>query len=402
MDYQVSNKAKLWTTILVIVGIVITLIGVMTAMGDGHVVRRFLSNLLSNSFFFFTIAISALFFLAVQHVAEVGWFVYIKRPIEAITGYIPVGIAFLVVTFLCLSFLKGAHIYLWMDPSIMQEGGENYDYAAAKRGKYMNIAFFWIRAILYFAVYYFMWKGFIKRSLMQDQLPENALEIHQKNFNRSALFLLLFAFFSSMSSWDWLMSIDIHWHSTLFGWYVFAGGWVSAMVMIVVLILYLKKLGYLPKLNESHIHDVGTWIFALSFLWAYLWFSQFMLIWYANMPEEAAYYITRIENYKVLYFGMFIVNFVFPMLILMSRDAKRHLGALVFVGFIIIIGHWLDVWIMVMGGAMGPLASIGFLEVGMALFFFGLFIRVVLVKLSKAPLISKNNPYMDESLHHEI
>src|SRR5690554_1410132 len=138
MDYQVSNKAKLWTTILVIVGIVITLIGVMTAMGDGHVVRRFLSNLLSNSFFFFTIAISALFFLAVQHVAEVGWFVYIKRPIEAITGYIPVGIAFLVVTFLCLSFLKGAHIYLWMDPSIMQEGGENYDYAAAKRGKYMR------------------------------------------------------------------------------------------------------------------------------------------------------------------------------------------------------------------------------------------------------------------------
>lgn len=403
MDYQISNKAKLWTTTFVVVGLLLTGVGVAVALGDGHVPRRFMSNLLSNSIFFFTVTMSALFFLAVQHAAEVGWSAYIKRPIEALTGFVPVGIAFMLVTYLALSFMNGAHIYVWMDPEVVKPGGAHYDaHAAGRSARYLNLPFFWIRLVIFLGVYYVMWKGFIKRSLMQDQQPELALDIHYKNFRRSALFLLVFAFFSMMSSWDWLLSIDIHWHSTLFGWYVFAGGWVTVMVMLILLLLYLKKLGYLPKLNDSHIHDVGTWIFALSFLWSYLWFSQFMLIWYANIPEEAAYFINRIENFKLLYFGMFAINFLFPMLILMSRDSKRHAGALVFVGIIIIIGHWLDTWIMVSGGAMGPLAKIGFMEIGMAIFFLGLFARVTLMRLASAPIVALNHPFMDESLHHEI
>lgn len=402
MNYQVSNKAKIWTTALVVVGLVFLGIGIFLSLNDDHLSRRFMGNLLSNSYFFFSIAISALFFLAVQYVAEVGWFTYIKRPLEAITGYLPVGIAFLIVTLLTLSFMKGGHIYLWMDPEVMKEGGHHYDAVAAAKGPYLNLTFFWIRAVLYFSIYYLLWKGFIKRSLLQDKNPLDAIDLHYKNYRRGALFLVFFAFFSTTSSWDWILSIDLHWKSTLFGWYTFVGAWTSAMVVLVILILYLKKLGYLPKLNESHIHDVGKWIFALSFLWAYLWFSQYMLIWYANMPEEVSYYIMRVENYKLLYFGMFIINFVFPMLILMSRESKRHIGALTFVGIIIIAGHWLDVWVMIMGGSMGPLATIGLIEIGMAVMFLGLFIRVILVRLSKVPLVSVNHPFLDESLHHEV
>src|SRR5690554_5477210 len=123
MDYQVSNKARVWTTILMIVGVIFTGIGIIAATGEGHLGQKFMANLLSNSFFFFSIAISAMFFLALQYATEAGWYVYIKRVIEAVTGYLPIGIGLLLITFLSLSFMDGAHVYMWMDPSVMNEGG---------------------------------------------------------------------------------------------------------------------------------------------------------------------------------------------------------------------------------------------------------------------------------------
>ena len=229
------------------------------------------------------------------------------------------------------------------------------------------------------------------------------LILHFLNYRKkSAVFLVFFAYFSSTSSWDWIMSIDTHWFSTLFGWYVFAGMWCSTMIVLVCLTLYLKKRGYLPKVNESHIHDLGKWTFATSFLWSYLWFSQFMLIWYANIPEETTYYLIRRDSYTFLYFGMFFINFAFPMLILMSRDAKRHAGILTFVGLIIFAGHWLDVWVMVMPGTVGPKATVSWLDLGMAVLFLGFFIRIILTNLTKAPLVAVNHPFLDESIHHDI
>jgi len=198
------------------------------------------------------------------------------------------------------------------------------------------------------------------------------------------------------------MSIDVHWFSTLYGWYCFAGMWCSTMTVLVILTLYLKKLGYLPNVNDSHIHDLGKWTFATSFLWSYLWFCQYMLIWYANIGEEVVYYMTRIEHFKALYFGMFLINFGFPMLILMSRDAKRNSRILITVGLIILVGHWLDIYILISAGSLGAKASIGFLEIGLALLAAGFFIRMILKNLTKAPLTPVNHPFLDESIHHEI
>jgi|TARA_B110000114_G_C15072577_1_gene390311 hypothetical protein len=127
-----------------------------------------------------------------------------------------------------------------------------------------------------------------------------------------------------------------------------------------------------------------------------------MLIWYANIPEETVYHLARIENYQVLYFTMFIINFAFPMLLLMSRDAKRHSGILTFVGLIILSGHWLDVYMMVAPGTLGVNGTIGLIEIGMVLLLAGAFIRIVLVNLTKAPLTPVNHPFLDESIHHEI
>jgi len=400
MEFSISNNAKRLTLTLMGAGALLTLIGLFTAMGDHHFKTRLLANGLINGFFFFALGLGALFFLALQYATETGWYASVKRIIESIALFLPYGMALLGLVLLTLTFMDGAHIYLWMDPEMTDPKSHHYDEIIEGKSPYLNKVFFWIRTLVYFGVYFIFLKGFRSRSLEEDRI--GGTELHFKNYRKGATFLVFFAVFSSTSAWDWLMSIDVHWFSTLFGWYTFAGMWCSTMVVLVLITLYLKSLGYLPKVNESHIHDIGKWTFATSFLWSYLWFSQFMLIWYANIGEEVTYYMMRIENFKVLYFSMFIINFAFPMLILMSRDAKRNAGILTFVGVIILCGHWLDVYIMVSAGSLGANAKIGALEIGMALFVAGAFIRIVLNNLTKAPLTPVNHPFLDESIHHEI
>lgn len=393
MEFKISNKAKLVTLSLIVIGALFTTIGIFT-LGD-HGLQRVLANGLVNSFFFFSIGLGALFFLALQYATETAWYVSVKRMIEAVAGYLPIGILFLIIVLAVITIADGAHVYLWMDKTVVAN-----DEIIQGKAAYLNKPFFWIRTIAYLACYYLFYVGFRKRSLEEDRI--GGTDIHFKNYKKGATFLVFFAVFSSTQTWDWIMSIDAHWFSTLFGWYVFAGMWCSSMVVIILVTLYLKRLGYLPRVNESHIHDIGKWIFATSFLWSYMWFSQFMLIWYANIPEEVTYYIARIEDYKVMYFGMFLINFIFPMLILMSRDAKRNAGILTFVGLIILAGHWMDVYLMVAVGSMGPTAHFGIFEVGMAILVLGIFLRIILVNLSKAPLTPVHHPYLDESIHHEI
>jgi hypothetical protein len=395
MEFQINKKAKNLIYGLIVTGLLLSIIGVITGMGDAHFKTRLMTNGLINGFFFFSLGLGALFFLALAYATETGWYASVKRVIEAVAGFIPTGIAIFVFVLLTITFLDGAHIYLWMDPETVAN-----DEIIQGKSVYLNKPFFWFRTLVYFAVYMIFLNGFKKRSLEEDRI--GGTELHFKNYKKGATFLVFFAVFSSTSSWDWLMSIDVHWFSTLFGWYTFAGMWCSTMVVLVMLTIYLKKLGYLEKVNDSHIHDLGKWTFATSFLWSYLWFSQFMLIWYANIGEEVTYYVMRIENYKFLYFAMFVINFAFPMLILMSRDAKRNAGILTFVGLIILLGHWLDVYIMVSAGSLGANARIGALEIGMATLLAGLFINVILKNLAKAPLTPVNHPFLDESVHHEI
>jgi len=395
MEFKITKKSKTLTTVLMSVGVLFTVLGIALNMGDHHLITRVMASGLINGFYFFAIGLGALFFLALQYATETGWYASVKRVIEAVAGFLPFGMGILAVVLFVITLLDGAHVYSWMDAEVVE-----HDEIIKGKSAYLNKTFFWIRTVVYMSVYFIYWRGFKKRSLQEDK--EGGTVIHFLNYKKSAVFLVFFAVFSSSSAWDWLMSVDVHWFSTLYGWYIFAGMWCSAMTVLVMLTLYLKKLGYLPNVNDSHIHDLAKWTFATSFLWSYLWFSQFMLIWYANLGEEVVYYMTRIKYFKVLYFGMFFINFAFPMLILMSRDAKRHAGILTMVGVIILTGHWLDVYILISAGSLGANAKIGFLEVGVALIAAGFFIRTILNNLTKAPLTPVHHPFLDESIHHEI
>jgi len=419
MEFVFSKRAKITFVVLMIIGLIAMIYGFSTDHSAHH--NRFWSNIFINGFFFFAISLGGLFFLALQYATEASYMVVLKRIMEAITQYMFVGATILIIFFAAGS-MHLHHVYHWMDNAVYHEyvmestigtehpeyvdemvegavANEHYDAIIDGKSAYLNQPFFWIRTLLYLGVWCFFAYFFRKRSLMEDEIGGS--KIHFKNMAYAAIFLVFFAFTSSTAAWDWIMSIDTHWFSTLFGWYVFSGMWVSFMIFFVLFTIWLRGKGYLPFVNDSHIHDIGKWMFAISFLWTYLWFSQFMLIWYSNIPEEVTYYIQRITEFKWLFWGVFITNFVFPMVILMSRDTKRSIGYLIFVGGLIFIGHWLDVYMMITPGSVGH-AEFGFMEIGMFLGFLGLFLFTVFNALSKAPILVKNHPFLDESKHLHI
>ena len=173
-------------------------------------------------------------------------------------------------------------------------------------------SFFLARAV-FFLTGWSLYRYFSRKfSLAQDEA--NDISNHKKNFRISAAFLVFYIVTESIMSWDWIMSIDPHWFSTLFGWYVFASMFVSGITAIALVTIYLKSKGYLEFVNDSHIHDLGKFMFGISVFWTYLWFSQFMLIWYSNIPEEVTYFMTRIEDYNLPFFGMVAMNFIFPLI----------------------------------------------------------------------------------------
>ena len=400
MEFTVSKKAKNLTLALMGSGLLLTVIGLVMSMGDHHFKTRLLTNGLINSFYFFGIALGALFFLALQYATETGWYASVKRIIEAVAGFLPYGAGLLAVVLIVITLMDGAHIYQWMDPSTTDPSSHHYDKIIDGKSAYLNKVFFWIRTVVYLAVYLMYWRGFRNRSLEEDRI--GGTEIHFKNYKKAAVFLVFFAVFSSTSSWDWLMSIDVHWFSTLYGWYVFSGIWVSAMVVIVLLTLYLKKLGYLPNVNDSHIHDLGKWAFAISFLWSYLWFSQYMLIWYTNFPEETLYFTKRLQGYPVMFYLIIVVNFILPFLVLIKRESKRAINTTIVMAIIIIIGHWLDYFTVVVPELV-PTGGFGLIGIGAFIMMGSVFTFTMLNALSKVKdLESSTHPFVRESYQHHI
>ena len=297
-----------------------------------------------------------------------------------------------------LIFLFGHHdLYHWTHHELYDIESEHYDEILAGKSAFLNIPFFIIRMLI--CIGGWLWATHLLRKYSLQQDLSGGLIFHKKSLTVSAIFLVFFAITSSTSSWDWLMSVDAHWFSSIFGWYVFSGLWVSGTITTILFIIYLKKKGHLPNVNENHLHDMGKWMFAISMVWTYLWFSQFMLIWYANLPEEVMYFQFRIEHYRTIFFGMLIVNFVLPFFALIARDTKRNIRFLVVVGVLIFLSHWADVFVMVMPGTVGEHWHIGFIEVGTFLGFLGLFLYVVQRSLAKVPLEIENHPYLEESIH---
>ncbi len=339
--------------------------------------------------FFFMIPLGVLAFYAINRAAQAGWSIVLYRVMEGITGYLLPG-SLIVFLILVLSVMHFNHLFIWMDPEVVV-----HDELIQGKSGYLNTKWFLVRALFYIGGWNIYRYFSRKISIAQDN--GDYLSNHKKNFRLAAGFLVFYIYTESMMSWDWIMSIDPHWFSTLFGWYVFASMFVTGITVIALVAIYLKSKGLLENVNASHIHNIGLFMFGVSIFWAYLWFSQFMLIWYSNIPEEVTYFITRIEDYNLPFFGMLVMNLIFPFLILMNRDYKRNNYLIVMTGIVIVIGHYIDVYNMIMPSAVGDQWYIGFPEIGGFMFFMGLFIWFTFKSLDKVPLLAKGDPFVKES-----
>jgi hypothetical protein len=346
--------------------------------------------------FFMLISLGALAFYAIQQVAQAGWSPVLFRVMQGITAYLlPGSIIFFIL--LLLSGFHLNHLFVWMAEGITDPTKPNYDHLIADKSGYLNFPFWIIRALLFLTVWNLYRYYSRKNCLAQDESNDNSF--YKKNFKLSAAFLVFFIVSESIMSWDWIMSVDPHWFSTLFGWYVFASFFVSGITTIQMVTIYLKSKGYLENVNSSHIHDLSKFMFGISVFWTYLWFSQFMLIWYANIPEEVTYFVTRINDYGITFWGAVVMNFIFPILLLINTDFKRIFWIIVMAGIIILIGHYVDFFNMIMPATVGDRWFIGIPEISSLAFFLGLFIYVVFSALTKAPLVPKRNPFIEESKH---
>ena len=347
-------------------------------------------------FFFMMIALGVLAFYAVNRAAQAGWSPLLFRVMEGITSYLPIGLVILLIILGISTLGHGNHLFAWMHADL-DPTSPTYDKLLDGKKGWLNAGAFMLRAVIYAS----LWIAYqiISKRLSRKQDTASDDKNFKKNFQLSAMFLVVFLYSESMMSWDWIMSLDPHWFSTLFGWYIFASMFVSGITVIALVTIYLKSQGYLEKVNNSHIHDLAKFMFGMSIFWTYLWFSQFMLIWFADIPEEVTYFITRIQDYNLPFFGMIALNFVFPILVLMNSDFKRTNWFVIIAGILILVGHYVDVYNMVMPATVGDRWFIGIPEVGSVLFFLGLFIYVVFNALTKAPLEPKRNPFIHESEH---
>ncbi len=398
--FEVPARLKTVSLILMIIGVVAIAAG---AGVFGMHSARFWASMLHNSIFFLLISVASIFILTATTLAQGGWIVAFRRVPEAIASV--VWILGIIVGVILLILVWGEHteIYPWLAHDFFDHKRivQGTDLDATKK-IFLSKGFFTFWSVLIIAAWGYFGVKFRNLSLEEDGLPKGATRQHWRTNKWAAGFAFVFALsLASTIPWLWIMSIDAHWFSTMFSWYTFASSFVSGMSMIMIWVVYLKSKGHYELVTQEHIHDVGKFMFAFSVFWTYLWFSQFMLIWYANIPEETIYFQPRFHGpYRVFFWLNLILNFVSPILILMSRPSKRNSFIVILVACIILSGHWIDFYQMIHPGTEGVNWHLGMFELCVPMFFIGLIMWLVSGKLASASLTPQNNAFLKETIIH--
>ncbi|MDX1685343.1 MAG: hypothetical protein R3275_08910 [Saprospiraceae bacterium] len=418
--FSLAGKERIVLIALMILGVLC--LGA-TYMIDDELHTRFWSNILHNTVFFTGIAFMALFFLSACITAWAGWHAVFKRVWESFSIFLVVGLILMAI--IALGMILGwHHLYHWADSASVAT-----DDLLQHKSKFLNFTWFGIICLIIVGIWYLFAIKIRNLSLAEDERGDSDFTQHKKMRIWAAAFLPVGGFSSAAVIWLWVMSVDAHWYSTLFAWYSATSWFVAMICLTILLLMYLKNQGYYERVSKEHIHDLGKYLFAFSIFWTYLWFSQYMLIWYGNIGEETVYFQIRREEYPVLFYGNLFINFVLPFLILMRNDTKRKYGSVGFVAAIVFFGHWIDYFLMLKPGILHTAHEVlghhgqhtegaahadhaspfvagftlpGLLEIGILLGFLGLFLFVALRVLAKAPLVAEKDPYLEESIHHHV
>ena len=371
--------------------VVAALAGLVTFAGIILAPERTWPNLLIAAMFWVGLALGGMLFLATQAVSSGGWFTTFKRIPEAAAATLPYGAILMVLT-----LIGGMSVlFKWSHADTVLA-----DPILAGKSAWLNVPFFLTRAVAVLAIWVVFQAVLRRISLRQDRIGGTAGNLRFRAV--SALFLVTFAVTFSVASFDWLMSLEPHWFSTLFAGYQFAGTFVSGLAFITVAVILLKRSGALAGyVNENHLQDLGKLLLGFSSFWAYLWFCQYMLIWYSNLPEEVTWFQSRHSGaWAVLSAVNGLVNWVVPFLILLPRSSKRNESLLLKVAGLLLVGHWLDLYLTVQPALRPEAPVLGIWELAPVVAAGALFILTFRRSLASAELIPRGDAFFEESLHH--
>ncbi|MDP6853684.1 MAG: quinol:cytochrome C oxidoreductase [Candidatus Marinimicrobia bacterium] len=363
-----------------------TAIGVFTMIFGFFSTERVWPNILLASYYITGIGFCGMMFVAIQYVSNAGWAAMIRRIPEAMFSALPIGLLLMVPVVL------GAHyIYEWTHTEVVAK-----DPILLGKEPWLNLKSFIIRIPIYYGIWYFLGLPIVKHSRRQDETGD--IKHTKKAVRWSAAWLYIGGIAFIISSFDWIMSLEPHWFSTIFGLYNFSGMFTAGLSFMIIILIYLRRKGFLPQIKDDHLHEMGRYLFAFVTFWVYIWFSQHMLIWYANLPEETGYYLKRhIGSFGLLSILNIVLNWLAPFTILLFRKTKRSEKYLLIASALVLSGHWIDLYLMIFPPLIGSVPVFGLLEAGTVLGIAGVLCWAVFSTLSNWNLIPNKDPYIDES-----
>jgi len=382
---QIPSRIRMIAVLLLALGAVTAVYGVIAFP------ERTWPNLLLDGFYITTLGVSAIFFLATQRVTGARWSAGLRRIPEALMAIVPVSSLLIVVLYF------GRHVlYPWSRP-----GGLANEPSIAGKLQYLQTPWVFVRMFIVLAAWIvFAWL-FRRTSLQQDARPGLGLALHQKLTRYAVMFIPVFALTLTVGAFDWLVSTDPRWFSTMYAVYVFAGTFVQGIAAITLAVALLKQYGPLNNSVSDHqLHDLGKMLFAFSTFWAYIWVCQYLLIWYGNIPEEVTHYVTRTNGPWIYLFALnLLVNWVVPFLVLLSVRAKCGMNVLKGVAILLLCGHWLDLYLLVMPSVWSR-PRLGVPEVVIAAGYLALLFLVFERSARKASLVPLHDPILEfERVH---
>jgi len=389
-------------------GVLLTLIGValgFTQAGLKHLMFAYITALA----FTMTIVLGGLIWLLIQHVFRASWAVAIRRIGESIVRMMPLLILLFVPLLLLIATSSPESpnviykVFKWLDPSYVSGDADFLPNKQVVYGGYLNKGFFLIRLVGYFVILFFLARFFTSNSVKQDETGD--VNTTRKMEKLSAPMIPLFALTITFLGLDLLMSLDPHWFSTIWGVYLFAGGMLSFNCVLALLMMTYQKHGALTKvIRTDHYHDVGKLMFAFVIFWSYIAFSQYLLIWYAHIPEEITFFAKRQENgWEWISVTLIFGHFAVPLLGLLSKHVKRHKPALAFWAVWLLVMHFVDMFWIVMPNYDAHHVPLPFVAIALALGFLSLIVGAAIKSASSKSIVAARDPRLGESLaYHNV
>lgn len=365
---------------------------IVSAVGYFVNADQFFFSYLTSFTFFVGLSLASLLLVMIHHITKSSWGTVIRRIPETFASDLWIWAIFFIPVIL------GIHnLFHWSHPELLDPASPAYDEIIAGKQGYLNTTFFIIRQVIYFAVWGYIGRKLYKASVELDKTGDWGITTLMRKI--SAPSIPIFAFTTAFASFDWLMSTDPHWFSTMFGVYFFAMNFQALFPLLILLVLAFQKYDILKNtISQVHIFDLGAWFFAFTIFYAYIAFSQYILIYYANMPEETLWFYYRMQGgYQYILLGTLLLRFALPFIVLLNRASKKNTSVLIFTSVTVLVMHYLELYMIIMP-ALNEGFSFSWLDLTTLIGIGGIFLGLFFKRFGQESMVPLNDPKMEECL----